>query len=80
MTNTPVRATHLDADVRGRIRAAVPRGAELDASAFRARHRVTTGVLVAHLPVLALLGLARGVGGWLLWGQLAAIAVLVVLG
>jgi methyl-accepting chemotaxis protein len=69
-----------DADVRGGFWASIPRGARLDSKSFQARHRVTVGVLVAHLPVLAAIGLVRGVGGWLLWGQLAAIAVMVVLG
>ncbi|WP_448612097.1 methyl-accepting chemotaxis protein [Geodermatophilus sp. URMC 60] len=40
---------------------------------------MTTGMLVAHVPVLALIGVVRGVGGWLLWGQLAVIAVTVAL-
>ncbi|WP_255363481.1 methyl-accepting chemotaxis protein [Geodermatophilus sp. DSM 45219] len=74
MTNSVDDAT------RSGVWAAVPRGTRLDARSFSARHRVTTGVLAAHLPVLAVLGLVRGVGGWMLWGQLAAIAVLVVLG
>ncbi|WNV76850.1 methyl-accepting chemotaxis protein [Geodermatophilus sp. DSM 44513] len=69
-----------DEESRGGLWAAIPRGAQLDARSFRSRHRVTTGLLVAHLPVLALIGLSRGVGGWLLWGQLAAMAVLVLLG
>lgn len=79
MITTPVHAPHSD-DVRNGLWAAIPRGARLDARSFSARHRVTTGILVAHVPVLCLIGLARGVGGWLLWGQLAVIAVLVVLG
>jgi methyl-accepting chemotaxis protein-like sensor len=80
VTSTPVRAAHSDDDVRSGLWAAVPRGARLDARSFGARHRVTTGVLIAHVPALAVIGLVRGVGGWLLWGQLAVIAVLVVLG
>ena len=64
----------------GRAFAWVPRGARLDERAFQARHRVTVAVLVAHVPVLAGLGLVRGVGGWLLWGQLAALAVMALLG
>ena len=79
-TTSPVRAAHTDDDVRTGFWAAIPRGAQLDARSFAARHRVTTGMLVAHVPALALIGLARGVGGWLLWGQLAVVAVLVVLG
>ena len=80
MITTPVRAAHRDDHVRSGFWAAVPRGARLDTHSFRARHRVTTGMLIAHVPVLTLIGLVRGVGGWLLWGQLAVIAVLVVLG
>ena len=80
MTTTLVHAAHPDDEVRSGFRAAIPRGAQLDARSFRARHRVTTGMLIAHVPVLAVVGLVRGVGGWLLWGQLAVIAVLVVLG
>ncbi len=80
MTTTPARAVNTDDDVRSGFRAAIPRGAQLDARSFRSRHRVTTGMLIAHVPVLAVVGLVRGVGGWLLWGQLAVIAVLVVLG
>ena len=33
----------------------VPRGVPLDERSFRARHRVLNAVLVAHLPVLAVL-------------------------
>ena len=80
MTTTPACAVNTDDDVRSWFRAAVPQGAQLDARSFRSRHRVTTGMLIAHVPVLAVVGLVRGVGGWLLWGQLAVIAVLVVLG
>ena len=60
--------------------AAVPRGAQLDEAAFRPRHLVLTVVLASHLPVLAGIGLARGVGGVLLWGQLAVIVVAVLAG
>ncbi len=79
MTTDPVRSAHPDDDVRSGFWAAFPRGARLDARSFAARHRVTTGMLVAHVPVLALIGVVRGVGGWLLWGQLAVIAVTVAL-
>jgi len=80
VTTTQSPATHLVDDVRSGFWAAVPRGAQLDARSFAARHRVTTGVLLAHVPALVLIGLVRGVGGWLLWGQLAVIVVLTVLG
>ncbi len=62
------------------LRAAVPRGARLDEAAFRARHRLLWGLLVLHLPVLVALGLLHTHGGPLLWGQLAGVAVLALLG
>ncbi|MGZ4507418.1 MAG: methyl-accepting chemotaxis protein [Blastococcus sp.] len=58
----------------------VPRGARLDERSFRSRHRIISVVLAVHLPALAVLGLARGVTGFLLWGQLAAVLVVLVLG
>ncbi|SOE02432.1 methyl-accepting chemotaxis protein [Blastococcus haudaquaticus] len=58
----------------------IPRGARLDERSFLGRHRIISAVLVVHLPALAAIGMARDVSGWLLWGQLAAIAVLLVLG
>ena len=60
--------------------AGIPRGARLDERHFASRHRIIAAVLAVHLPVLAAIGLARGVSGWLLWGQLAAIVALLVLG
>ena len=60
--------------------ASIPRGARLDENSFRPRHRIISAVLALHPPVLAAIGTARGVGGWLLWGQLAVIVVLLVLG
>jgi signal transduction histidine kinase len=80
VTTTQLRPTNPHDDVRSGVWAAVPRGAQLDARSFATRHRVTTGVLAAHVPALVLIGLVRGVGGWLLWGQLAVIVVLTVLG
>ncbi|SOC46384.1 methyl-accepting chemotaxis protein [Blastococcus aggregatus] len=77
MTTTPAEPTTSE---RGGFRAGIPRGARLDERHFVSRHRIISGVLAAHPPVLAAIGLARGVGGWLLWGQLAAIVVLLVLG
>ena len=53
----------------------------LDERASSARHRIISAVLAVHPPVLR--GdrlLAHSVGGWLLWGQLAAIVAMVVLG
>ena len=58
----------------------LPRGVRLDERSFVSRHRIISAVLAIHPPALAAIGLARGVSGWLLWGQLAAIVVLLVLG
>jgi hypothetical protein len=58
----------------------IPRGARLDEETFATRHRILSAVLAVHPPLLAAFGLYRGVGGILLWGQLIAIAVLLVLG
>ncbi len=60
--------------------ATVPRGVRLDEQTFGTRHGVISAVLALHVPVLVVIGVARGVSGWLLWGQLAAIAVLLLLG
>ncbi|MGY1653183.1 methyl-accepting chemotaxis protein [Geodermatophilus sp. SYSU D01119] len=58
----------------------LPRGVRLDDESFAGRHRVISVVLALHVPVLVAVGLARGVGGWLLWGQLAALVAVLVLG
>jgi methyl-accepting chemotaxis protein len=58
--------------------AGIPRGASLDEASFRSRHRIISAVLAVHVPGLAAIGLVRGVEGFLLWGQLAAIVVLLV--
>ena len=58
----------------------VPKGVQLDEPSFRSRHRIISAVLAIHVPGLAALGLARDVSGWLLWGQLAAIVVLLLAG
>jgi methyl-accepting chemotaxis protein len=60
--------------------ATVPRGVRLDEQTFATRHGVISAVLASHVPVLAGIGLVRGVSGWLLWGQLAVIVVLLLLG
>jgi hypothetical protein len=60
--------------------ASLPRGVRLDEASFRSRHRIISAVLLVHPPVLAAIGLVRGVGGWLLWGQLAALVAVLVLG
>ena len=60
----------------------LPRGVQLDEAAFASRHRVISLVLAAHLPALAGFSLLyhHGEGGWLLWGQLAVMGVLLGLG
>jgi hypothetical protein len=63
-----------------RLQSALPRGARLDAEGFAVRHRILSAVLAVHPPVLAAIGLSRGVGGFLLWGQLVVIVVLLVAG
>jgi len=60
--------------------AGIPRGVRLDERAFVTRHRIISGVLAVHPPALAAIGLVRGVGGVLLWGQLAAIVALLIVG
>ncbi|WP_346622378.1 methyl-accepting chemotaxis protein [Blastococcus montanus] len=62
------------------FRASIPRGARLDEEGFRRRHRIVSVVLALHPPVLAGIGLARDVGGWMLWGQLAVLVGLLVAG
>jgi uncharacterized protein YoxC len=63
-----------------RFWAGVPRGIRLDEGSFRTRHRIISAVLLVHPPALAVIGLARGVDDFLLWGQLAIIGVLLLLG
>ncbi|MGY1751040.1 hypothetical protein [Modestobacter sp. SYSU DS0511] len=58
----------------------LPRGVRLDEAGFASRHRVISLVLALHLPALAALGVLRDEGGWLLWGQLAVMALLLALG
>jgi methyl-accepting chemotaxis protein len=58
----------------------IPRGVRLDEQNFLSRHRVISVILAIHVPGLAAFGLVRGEGGFLLWGQLAVIAVLLVAG
>jgi methyl-accepting chemotaxis protein len=60
--------------------AAIPRGARLDEAGFRSRHRIISAVLALHPPVLIAIGLARGVSGFLLWGQLVALVAALVAG
>jgi methyl-accepting chemotaxis protein len=60
--------------------ARVPQGVRLDERSFVSRHRIISAVLALHPPALAAIGLIRGVSGWLLWGQLGAIVVLLLLG
>ena len=58
----------------------IPRTVPLDEPSFAARHRVLSVILALHLPVLAGIGVLRGVEGVLLWGQLAVMLALVLVG
>ncbi len=51
----------------------LPRGVRLDEAAFAARHRVLLVVLLAHVPLLAVLALVRHVGSWQVWAQLLVV-------
>jgi methyl-accepting chemotaxis protein len=82
-TTTPAEALpHADLDeaASAGIWAHIPRGAELDPRSFATRHRILLGVLALHLPGLAAFAWSRGVGGLMVWGQLAGLAVLLLLG
>ena len=59
---------------------AIPRGARLDERSFLTRHRIISAVLAVHPPVLIAIGLARGVEGILLWGQLVVLVGALVAG
>jgi uncharacterized protein YoxC len=59
--------------------AAIPRGARLSEENFSGRHRIISGVLAAHVPVLLALGYWRGVEDFQFWAYLIAIAVTSVL-
>ena len=54
----------------------VPRGVLLDESTFAARHRVLSGVLLAQVPLLALLGAVTGSTGPGLWLPLGLVLLL----
>ena len=69
----------LAATAPGRLRG-LPRGARLDEAAFAPRHRVLWRLLLAHLPALAVMAVVRDVGGPLVWGQLAGVALLLLSG
>ncbi len=60
--------------------AAIPRGARLDEQSFRGRHRIISGVLGAHVPILIAVALLRGTADWLFWVLLTAIVATFVLG
>jgi methyl-accepting chemotaxis protein len=81
-TLTPPAPAPAEPEVRlsGGLWESIPRGARLDEAGFRTRHRILLGVLAVHLPGLAVFAVLRGVGGWMVWGQLAALAVMLVLG
>jgi methyl-accepting chemotaxis protein len=77
VTSTTPAAT---APTRSGFWASIPRGVRLDERTFLSRHRIISAVLALHPPALAALGISRGVGGWLLWGQLGAIVAMLLLG
>jgi uncharacterized protein YoxC len=77
VTSTTPAAT---APPRSGFSASIPRGVRLDERTFLSRHRIISAVLALHPPALAALGISRGVGGWLLWGQLGAIVAVLLLG
>ena len=57
MSNQDVSAAlHVPAQAASHL---LPRGVRLDESAFTARHRVLVAVLIAHVPVLAVIDLLR---------------------
>ena len=60
--------------------AAVPRGVRLDERGFVTRHRIISGVLLLHPPLLAAIAVWRGVGDLFLWGYLGGIVLGFVLG
>ncbi len=65
------------ADARPAPRAhLVPRGIRLDDASFAARHRALQFILLLHVPVLALIAVLGGHGGWVLWTSLGALVVL----
>jgi methyl-accepting chemotaxis protein len=47
--------------------ASIPRGARLDEQSFRTRHRIISGLLAVHVPLLIGIALARGSADWLFW-------------
>ncbi len=77
MTSIPPRTAAVRAPA---ATSRLPRTVPLGEDAFRARHRVISVVLAGHLPALAAIGVVRDVGGALLWGQLAAMALLLLAG
>jgi hypothetical protein len=75
---TTTSAAHSGAPARTGLAALVPAGVRLEDDAFASRHRVLWWLLLAHLPVLATLGVLRHQQGPLLWVQLAVVVVLAV--
>ena len=69
---TPESATHPVPPRLLRLLGGRPRGVRLDERSFVTRHRIISAVLAVH-PLAARRSACAGVGGWLLWGQLAAI-------
>jgi hypothetical protein len=60
--------------------AGVPRGVRLDETAFVSRHRIIAGILAVHPPVLLAIGYSQHQHGLVLWLELGAIVLAVLLG
>jgi hypothetical protein len=61
-----------------RLRTAVPRGRDLPPEVFRNRHLVVLWILAAHVPAVAVLGIARGYGVVHSVAEASIIAVLAI--
>jgi methyl-accepting chemotaxis protein len=59
---------------------AIPTGVRLDEASFGTRHRIITGILAAHPPVLLAIGWWQHHHGLVLWLELAGIMLALVLG
>jgi hypothetical protein len=77
---TPITPRSGTAGHRSALLAGIPRTVPLDGASFEARHRVLSVILLVHVPVLAGIGVARGVHDVLVWGQLAVMLALLVTG
>ncbi|MEL6981849.1 MAG: methyl-accepting chemotaxis protein [Actinomycetota bacterium] len=62
------------------VRDHIPDGRVIDDEQFEVRHRLITGALVAHAPVLIVIGLLNGYAFWHTMLEVLPVAVLAVLG